>query len=302
MMSASRLAARASLRISVCLALLPVAAGAQTIPSPPPRPFDLGGRISAGPALVTPPRSQAAGPDTAAAGKLVNAPTPPVRPVFSAAIAAARAASPAPSASVTTPAAEPEPVTVPPVPAAAPLVGSAVARAAATAAANAATTDVAAVPPPENFVSKLRNWFTPKDDVGDDEEDEWPRRTRGQRAALTAEPLFDPNEKPEKPGLSTDPGVSTRCLPETLQAVLTKVIERYGAVKVTSTYRPSWRARRGSYHRRCEAVDFRVPGVRPGEVLTVVKDYEETGGHKVYWNGLIHVDTGPYRTWRGARR
>jgi hypothetical protein len=156
-------------------------------------------------------------------------------------------------------------------------------------------------PAADSFVARLRGWLqTPREP--DEEDDEWPRRTPGQRALPDPEPAYDPDEKPDMPGLSTDPGVSTKCLPPVLQAVLQKVVARYGAVKVTSTYRPIWRARRGSYHRRCEAVDFRVPGIRPGEVLALVRTYEETGGHKVYWNGLIHVDTGPYRTWLGSRR
>lgn len=282
MMLACRLAAR--LGFGLGLVLLPAIARAQT-PAPPPRPFDLGGKLSPGQTLTLPDKAKPAAeasaesPGAAGGSQIVLTPTPPARPTF-----------PSDAAATSEPAAvEPAPVAVPPVPP--PVVRPPGGRQVA-----------AAAPPPENFVSKLSRWFTPSDGPGDDEEDEWPRRTRGQRASLGTEPAFDPNEKPERPGLSTDPGVSTKCLPDVLQIVLQKVIARYGAVKVTSTYRPSWRARRGSYHRRCEAVDFRVPGVRPGEVLSVVKDYEETGGHKVYWNGLIHVDTGPYRTWRGSRR
>lgn len=124
---------------------------------------------------------------------------------------------------------------------------------------------------------------------------EWPKLTPGQKAG--EEPQFDPNEKAERPGISTDPGTSTACLPPVLKAVLNKIADRYGAVKVTSTWRPPWRARRGSYHKRCEAMDFRVPGVRPRVVLEWAKAQPEVGGHKVYWNGLIHIDTGPRRPW-----
>lgn len=125
-------------------------------------------------------------------------------------------------------------------------------------------------------------------------EREWPRITPGQQGV--AEPAVV-DDSPVPPGISTDPGTSIACLPEQLKTVLNRVVAQYGAVRVTSTYRPSWRARRGSYHRRCEAVDFRVPGHRPGEVLGLVRNFEETGGRKVYWNGLIHVDTGPVRSW-----
>ncbi len=129
----------------------------------------------------------------------------------------------------------------------------------------------------------------------EDEGPEWPQLTPGQKAG--AEPAFDPNEKPEHPGISTDPGTSIACLPERLKLILGKIVEKYGAVKVTSTLRPPWRARRGSYHKRCDAMDFRVPGVRPRSVLEHVRAFPEVGGHKVYWNGIIHVDVGPRRPW-----
>ncbi|WP_054141298.1 D-Ala-D-Ala carboxypeptidase family metallohydrolase [Bosea sp. AAP35] len=129
----------------------------------------------------------------------------------------------------------------------------------------------------------------------EDQGPEWPQLTPGQKAG--AEPAFDPNEKPDRPGISTDPGTSTACLPQRLKLILAKISDKYGAVKVTSTWRPLWRARRGSYHRRCEAVDFRVPGVRPRSVMEWVRALPEVGGHKVYWNGILHVDTGPRRPW-----
>lgn len=129
----------------------------------------------------------------------------------------------------------------------------------------------------------------------EDEGPEWPQLTPGQKAG--AEPEFDPNEKPDRPGISTDPGTSIACLPQRLKLILTKISDKYGAVKVTSTWRPPWRARRGSYHKRCEAMDFRVPGVRPRSVLEWVRVLPEVGGHKVYWNGILHIDTGPRRPW-----
>lgn len=129
----------------------------------------------------------------------------------------------------------------------------------------------------------------------EDEGPEWPQLTPGQKAG--AEPEFDPNEKPDRPGISTDPGTSTACLPQRLKLILAKISDKYGAVKVTSTWRPPWRARRGSFHKRCEAMDFRVPGVRPRSVIEWVRALPEVGGHKVYWNGILHVDTGPRRPW-----
>lgn len=128
----------------------------------------------------------------------------------------------------------------------------------------------------------------------EDEGVEWPKLAPGQKEP---EPAFDPNEKPDQPGISTDPGTSIACLPDRLKGILAKIAEKYGAVKVTSTWRPPWRARRGSYHKGCQAMDFRVPGVRPRVVLEWARALPEVGGHHVYWNGLIHIDTGPRRPW-----
>jgi hypothetical protein len=134
----------------------------------------------------------------------------------------------------------------------------------------------------------------------EDEEDEpvseWPRRTPGQRS-LDFEPRAPPANEVLVNGVSTDPGTSTRCLPSLLKRVLDHLVKQYGSVRVTSTFRPVWRARRNSYHRRCEAMDIRVPGQSPRAVLAFIKTLPETGGHKVYWNGLVHVDVGPWRTW-----
>jgi hypothetical protein len=130
-----------------------------------------------------------------------------------------------------------------------------------------------------------------------DEESEpvWPRRTPGQ-AALTYEPPTTPAPAVAT-GVTTDPGTSVTCLPPTLKRVMAAVAQRYGGIHVTSTFRGAFRARRNSFHRRCMAMDFRVHGHSPRAVLAFVKSLPETGGHKVYWNGLVHVDVGPWRTW-----
>lgn len=128
----------------------------------------------------------------------------------------------------------------------------------------------------------------------EDDEPQWPRRTPQQRD-LPMEPRVP--EGPPFNGISTDPGTSIGCLPAELRKVLNALVSKYGGVHVTSTWRPVWRARRNSYHRRCQAVDFRIPGQSPRVVLEFVKTLPQTGGHKVYWNGLVHVDVGPWRTW-----
>lgn len=196
-------------------------------------------------------------PAQAQDGQMIRAPLPPGRP-FDLDLSA----KPAPSIIVPPAAPRPSPasITVPPEPAAPPGPNS------------------PAVSEPD-----------------EDEGPEWPKLTPGQKAG--AEPHFDPDEKPDKPGISTDPGTSIACLPQGLKEILGKIADKYGAVKVTSTWRPPWRARRGSYHKRCEAMDFRVPGIRPRTVLDYARSLPEVGGNKVYWNGLIHIDTGPRRPW-----
>jgi uncharacterized protein YcbK (DUF882 family) len=148
------------------------------------------------------------------------------------------------------------------------------------------------LPPTRPLVAPLSS----AEDEEEEPEEAWPRRTPGQRN-LDFEPRVPPADDVIANGITTDPGTSVACLPAQLKRVLDYVVKRYGAVRVTSTYRPAWRARRNSFHRRCQAVDFRVPGQSPRDVLAYVKTLAETGGHKVYWNGLVHVDTGGWRTW-----
>lgn len=51
----------------------------------------------------------------------------------------------------------------------------------------------------------------------------------------------------------------------------------------------------GSYHRRGQAMDIRVPGVRPTQVAARARALG-FGGVKAY-SDFCHVDIGPRRTW-----
>jgi hypothetical protein len=246
----------------------------QSAPTPPLRPFDMD-MPAVRPNIVTPPKP--VDPPSPAAVGMQVAPAPPQRPAsLPPRPASANVDMPddAPAASpfagfsfpgITTPA-------VPPVP----------------------SPDVPPTAPAKPEPPQRASVETPKQDAPKDER-QWPFRLPWQRddPAETA-PVDD---TPTGPGITTDPGISIDCLPPRLKTVLNKLAAKYGSVRVTSTYRPAWRARRGSYHRRCEAVDFRVPGHRPGEVMGHIRDWEEVGGRKVYWNGLLHVDIGPVRSW-----
>ncbi|MGL4728101.1 MAG: D-Ala-D-Ala carboxypeptidase family metallohydrolase [Bosea sp. (in: a-proteobacteria)] len=247
----------------------------QSAPMPPVRPFDMD-MPTVRPNLVTPPRAPAEGVATGAtaapgAAGMQIAPAPPVRPA---------SLPPRPAASTETtddaPAQTLFPglsfpgITTPSVP----------------------QVSQPSVPPPITPESERPQQASAEPPAG---ERQWPFRLPWQQQDPAESAPVD--NTPTGPGITTDPGTSTACLPARLKTVLNKIVARYGSVRVTSTYRPAWRARRGSYHRRCEAMDFRVPGHRPGEVMAFVRNFEEVGGRKVYWNGLIHIDTGPVRSW-----
>jgi hypothetical protein len=249
--------------------------GNEAAPLPPLRPFDMD-MPATRPNIVTPPRASGTSGSTDGAppgpmiGTLQLAPAPPSRPASLPRAASVDAEEPAQAQNsffggfsfpgILTPSVPPVPSPeVPPAP-------------------QPAAPQTASVQQPE-----------PK------QERQWPFRLPWQREDPAESAPVD--DTPTGPGITTDPGTSITCLPPRLKTVLNKVVAKYGSVRVTSTYRPAWRARRGSYHRRCEAVDFRVPGHRPGEVMGLIRTFEETGGRKVYWNGLIHVDIGPDRPW-----
>jgi hypothetical protein len=261
---------RLALPLALLVGMAPLAPGRlqaqESAPLPPIRPFDMDMPVSR-PRISTPSPSQPLSADQPAAdGAAQLAPLPPTRPATLPKRAAGTDEDPA--------------ISIPEQPAiAAPVFNFPNLFAPSPATPNAAAPNVA---PPTTTPHA-----TPTDR-------EWPTLTPAQRDNAETAPVDD---TPTGPGITTDPGTSTACLPARLKSVLEKVAAKYGSVRVTSTYRPAWRARRGSYHRRCEAVDFRVPGHRPGEVLALVRTYPETGGRKVYWNGLIHVDTGPERSW-----
>ena len=91
------------------------------------------------------------------------------------------------------------------------------------------------------------------------------------------------------------------CVPLRLKIVLKEVSRRFGPVKVHSTHRwpfENWRkgGKSKSYHLRCKAVDFSVPG-DPGEVKRYLISRPGVGGYSYYRQGFYHIDTGPRQTW-----
>ena len=96
------------------------------------------------------------------------------------------------------------------------------------------------------------------------------------------------------------------CVPWGLKRVLRRVAHNYGDVTVFSTWRSPWHNWRvggagKSYHKTCQAVDFKVRGADMRTVYAYVKSQSAVGGHKLYSSsrgGHIHIDTGPRRSWR----
>lgn len=92
-----------------------------------------------------------------------------------------------------------------------------------------------------------------------------------------------------------------KCVPNRLKIVLRQVSKKFGKVVVNSTHRSRRHnrrvgGRRGSYHLRCQAVDFRVKGRTRG-LTRWLANHPYVGGYNRYPSGYYHIDTGPKRTW-----
>lgn len=93
---------------------------------------------------------------------------------------------------------------------------------------------------------------------------------------------------------------SSGCLNSTLQGVVAQM-QAYGSVTVTSTCRgPGQNAAAGgaprSQHLSGDAVDFRLNG-NVAAAMQALQANGALGGVKMEGNGIIHVDTGPKRSW-----
>jgi len=92
---------------------------------------------------------------------------------------------------------------------------------------------------------------------------------------------------------------STSCLPAVLRQRLRQVAQRFGPVKVISTFRRNARirnTRRPSMHRYCRAVDFVVRD-KKAALRWLRRNHD--GGLGVYYgrHHHIHIDNGPRRRW-----
>lgn len=91
--------------------------------------------------------------------------------------------------------------------------------------------------------------------------------------------------------------VQTNCLQPQLLAMVKKAGEHFGGEAIiTSGFRA--RGRRGSYHRRCAAVDFQIPGVAASQLVAYLRKMPGAGGVGTYCHTKsVHLDTGTPRDW-----
>jgi hypothetical protein len=98
-------------------------------------------------------------------------------------------------------------------------------------------------------------------------------------------------------GPSTDRG----CLPGALKSALASIEDRFGTVRVVSTFRPGARiagTHHMSLHATCRAVDFHPPAGKYSEVLAYLRANWK-GGIGTYSGQLhhLHMDVGHRMQW-----
>ena len=86
-----------------------------------------------------------------------------------------------------------------------------------------------------------------------------------------------------------------------LKPELTRIIEATGkhfGAKPVITSGQRQRGRRGSYHRRCMAADFFVPGVERSDLARYLRRLSQAGGVGTYCHTKsVHLDIGEPRNW-----
>jgi hypothetical protein len=91
--------------------------------------------------------------------------------------------------------------------------------------------------------------------------------------------------------------VDIACLKPELMAIVRKAGEKFGATPVITSGQRS-RGRGGSYHRRCMAADFFVPGVARAELARYLRGLPGAGGVGTYCHTKsVHIDIGEPRNW-----
>lgn len=141
-----------------------------------------------------------------------------------------------------------------------------------------------------------------------------PARLEGPATKVTSLDLSNPYRPRPIPGAGTRdddledeestklvekqvPSVEIACLKPALMALIHKAGEHFGATPViTSGFRS--RGRRGSYHRKCEAADFTIPGVTGSQIVAYLRKLPGAGGVGTYCHTKsVHIDIGEPRDW-----
>lgn len=123
------------------------------------------------------------------------------------------------------------------------------------------------------------------------------RRTSPQEFALFGDPAVQ--DRTLRGYTRQTASTDSACLPSSLRQALADVRGRFGSIQVVSTHRPGAviaGSRKPSYHRNCQAVDFRPPSGKYGAVAAYLKS-TWSGGIGTYASGHIHIDTGPSYRW-----
>lgn len=121
--------------------------------------------------------------------------------------------------------------------------------------------------------------------------------TEGQK--VSREELETEEAKAPEPTLvekQTD-AVNIACLKPALMDLVQKAGQHFGGTPVITSGQRS-RGRRGSFHRKCMAADFIIPGVERSRLAKFLRSLPEAGGVGTYCHTKsVHIDIGEPRNW-----
>jgi hypothetical protein len=219
---------------------------------------------------------------------VVSAPLPPPRPFFAAPVgappAATAAGTPGPATGTSPPANAPAPAAGAPAPANA----------------QAAANSQAAVPTPPPIAA------APQEAPAISDEPDIELTPNMRIASLpvvtqpsTIEEIEAEEAKTPEPTLvekQTD-AVDIACLQPELLRLVKQAGDHFGATPIITSGQRS-RGRRNSYHRRCMAADFFVPGVERASLAKYLRSLPNAGGVGTYCHTKsVHIDIGEPRNW-----
>lgn len=112
-------------------------------------------------------------------------------------------------------------------------------------------------------------------------------------AALADEPIQKISFQPQVKGLG--------CLKPETRAMITELVDKIGAIQITSTC--GGRHARHSQHYLGRAIDFRPLATSPRKAAAAARSLASVGGVGSYSNGLVHADVGAREAyWHGTKR